>query len=388
MASAGGGVGPPRLWYHPPVLRILVDYRPALRQRTGVGEYAHHLAAALARRQDDARVTLFSSSWKDRLAPDVVAGAAVIDARVPVSVLNFTWHRLSWPPVENFGAHADVTWSLHPLRMPTLHAAQAVTVHDLYFLDHPEATTREVRRDYPSLAARHAASADAVIANSDYTRRLAASRLGIQADRITVCYPGAPPWRVREEPAAPGPILHVGTIEPRKNVKALIDGYLTLVAEAPVIPPPLMFAGRVAGPLAALAGAEERTLRPRGVKFLGYVSDDERLRLYREASMLVIASWDEGFGLPALEAMTIGLPVVAANRGSLPEVLGDAGLLVDPDAPRELAAAMRRLLEDPELRRQQAARGVARARDFSWDASATRLLGAFREALERRAARP
>jgi glycosyltransferase involved in cell wall biosynthesis len=90
-----------------------------------------------------------------------------------------------------------------------------------------------------------------------------------------------------------------------------------------------------------------------------------------------------GFGLPALEAMTIGLPVVAANRGSLPEVLGASGILVDPDDPAGIADAMQRLLEDPALRREQAARGVARASDFSWETSAARLAGAFQEALVR-----
>ena len=103
--------------------------------------------------------------------------------------------------------------------------------------------------------------------------------------------------------------------------------------------------------------------------------------------MLVVPSADEGFGIPVLEAMTIGLPVVAAGRGSLPEVLGDGGLLVDPDEPTGFAAVMRRLLEDPVLRREQAARGVARASHFSWDRSAERLLGAFRDAVARRQAR-
>jgi glycosyltransferase involved in cell wall biosynthesis len=359
-------------------LRILVDYRPALRQRTGVGEYGHNLAAALVRRHDT-EITLFSSSFKDRLSPDAVPGATTLDARVPVGVLNLAWHRLGWPPVENLGANADVVWSLHPLLIPARRAARVVTVHDLYFLDHPEGTSREIRRDYPSLAGPHARRADAVVVNSEYTKGLVVSRLGVAPDHITVCYPGAPAWRVREEPVAPGPVLHIGTVEPRKNVQAVIDGYLALAARHPN-PPPLLFAGRVEKPVELPPGSQQ-------VRFLGYVSDEERLRLYREASMLVIASWDEGFGIPALEAMTIGLPVVAANRGSLPEVLGTAGTLVDPDAPAEIAAAMRRLLEDPALRREHAARGVARASHFSWDASAARLVEAFRGAVTRRVAR-
>lgn len=376
------------MWYDPAVLRILVDYRPALRQRTGVGEYAHNLAAALVRLGGDTHVTLFSSSWKDRLPPGVMPGVATVDARVPVSLLNLAWHRLGWPPVETFGAEPDVVWSLHPLVIPTLSAAQVVTVPDLYFLDHPEATEREVRRDYPTLAGPHARRADAVIAISEYTKGLVTRRLGVPEDRVTVCYPGAPAWRVREEPVTPGLILHVGTIEPRKNVASIIRGYSRLAADGRPVPP-LVFAGRVATPPAPpAAGSAEAGLFRERIRFLGYVNDEERLRLYREASMLVIASWDEGFGLPVLEAMTIGLPVVAANRGSLPEVLGDAGLLVDADDPAALAQAMRRLLEDPVLRREQAAKGVKRARDFSWDASAVRLRSAFETAISRRGARP
>jgi len=368
-------------------LRILLDYRPALRQRTGVGEYAHNLAGALCRLTPDDEVTLFSSSWKDRLKSGALPGASTIDRRIPVSVLNFAWHRLGWPPVERLGAAADVAWSLHPLVMPSRRAAQVVTVHDLYFLDHPEATTREVRRDYPALAAAHVRRADGVIANSEYTRGLIEARLGIPADRITVCYPGAPAWRVREEPSKPGPILHVGTIEPRKNVEALIRAYLALAREHPETPP-LVLAGRIASSVARLAAgdAQGELFRTR-VRFAGYVSDAERLQLYRDASMLVIASSDEGFGLPALEALTIGLPVVASRRGSLPEVLGEAGLLVNPDDTVALSGAMLRLLSDEDLRRAQAAKGVSRARHFNWDESAGRLRTAFEHALSRKAGR-
>jgi glycosyltransferase involved in cell wall biosynthesis len=364
-------------------LRILLDYRPALRQPTGVGEYAHHLAAALQGQLEDGEdLTLFSSSWKDRLPANAVPGAASLDLRVPVQLLNLAWHRLEWPPVERLGARADVVWSLHPLLMPSRRAAQFVTVHDLYFLDHPEATAREVRRDYPVLAGAHARRAAGVIVNSEYTREQVMSRLQVPGEKVTVCSPGAPAWPRRAEPSRAGPILHVGTIDPRKNVDAVIKAYLALARRTPDVPP-LVFAGRVV-PLATLLAADDHELFRRKVVFAGYVDDQERLRLYREASMLVMASSDEGFGIPALEAMTIGLPVVAVRRGALPEVLGDAGLLVDADDPLALAAAMRRVLEDAVLRNELADRGVARARRFNWDTSAGRLLQAFREGLARR----
>ena len=363
-------------------MRILLDYRPALRHRTGVGEYAHQMATALARQAGtDDRVVLFSSSWKDRLPPGVVPGAEGIDARVPVSVLNLAWHRLERPVVETFAGPVDVAWSMHPLLMPASSAAQVVTIHDLFFLDHPEATAREIRRDYAPLAASHAARADAVIAVSQYTRQQAIDRLGIDAERIAVCPSGTSGSAPRPIPQAGGPILHLGTVEPRKNVSALIDAYAELTRTHPA-PPPLFFAGRIEG--SQPAGAE-------GVHFLGYVSEEEKTRLLWDAMVVVVPSLDEGFGIPALEAMTLGVPVIAAARGALPEVVGDAGLLVDGATPEEfgrsLAAALARIVDDQALRHELAARGIARAKRFTWDASAARARAALAAAVTRRKAR-
>lgn len=371
-------------------VRILLDYRPALRNRTGVGEYAHQMATILARQAGTRdRITLFSSSWKDRLAPDAVPGAQTLDARVPVSILNYTWHRLGWPPVELLGAETDVVWSMHPLLMPARDAARVVTIYDLYFLDHPEATVREVRRDYADLAGDHARRADGVVVISEYTRDQVATRLGVPLDRITVCRPGAPSWAPRAEPPVPGPILHVGTVEPRKNLSALIKAYGQLVRLRPDAPP-LVFAGRVEPHATILIDHDAEVHRER-VRYLGYVSEDERMRLYREASMLVVPSLDEGFGLPALEAMTLGLPVVAAARGSLPEVIGDAGLLVEEEHPATfpaaVAGAMARLLDEPDLRHELAQRGVERSRMFDWDTSAARAREALAAAIGRREGR-
>jgi hypothetical protein len=121
-------------------LRILLDYRPALRERSGVGEYIHEIAAALMRRlgPSDA-LTLFSSSWKDRLDARI-PGARVVDARVPVRLLNLAWHRLGWPPIERLAGPIDIAHSAHPLLMPARAATQIVTIYDLDFLDHPERT--------------------------------------------------------------------------------------------------------------------------------------------------------------------------------------------------------------------------------------------------------
>jgi len=189
----------------------------------------------------------------------------------------------------------------------------------------------------------------------------------------------------RAQPSTAGPVLHVGSWETRKNIPALQKAYLDVVRERPGTPP-LVFAG-ASGSFASLQSAEDTELLRAHTRVTGYVAHEEKLRLYREASMLVMASVDEGFGIPALEAMTIGLPVVASKRGALPEVLGPAGLLFDPDEKGALSAAIRRVLDEPALRQDLARRGIERARQFNWDASARIARRALDAAVDRRRAR-
>ena len=365
-------------------MRILIDYRPALVQRTGVGEYTHELAHALLPQLPAGdSLTLFSSSWTDRLEPERLPGASIIDVRVPVRLLNLAWHRLEWPPVERFAGPLDVAHSMHPLLMPSTAAAQVVTIYDLFFLGDATGTATEIERDYPALVGDHARRADAVIVISEYTASEVRTRLGVQPERIALCPPGAPPWPQRSQLPAGGPILYIGSPERRKNVPGLLRAYGRLRDRWPEAPR-LLLAGRPPDRGSEIQALIRRPPCYPHARHLGYVTDDQRQQLYREASLLVVPSLDEGFGMPALEAMTVGVPVVAASRGALPEVVGDGGLLVDPTDEEALADAMLRMLTDATLAQGSVARGFDRARAYSWQASAARLLGAYSEALARR----
>lgn len=371
-------------------MRVLVDYRPALRQRTGVGEYVRNLVGAFARHPASAgdEISIFTSSWKDRPADGLSRelGVRVIDRRVPVRVLNYLWHRHEWPPVEALGTAADVVHAAHPLLIPTRRAAQVVTVHDLFFMTNPESTTAEIRRDYAALAPHHALRADAIVANSNYTASLVQSTFGVPRRAIHVCPPGVPVWQrlgCRPNLPADGYVLFIGTLEARKNVGALLDAYERLVARRGDTPP-LVLAGQATP---AADGWLQRISRPPlapHVRHVGYVDDKEQL--YAGARLVVVPSLDEGFGLPVLEAMSAGVPVIAANRGALPEVLGDAGLLVDPDDAEQFAAAIERMLTDSCAARAADA-GLVRARQFSWQSAAQSLRGAYEAAIESRRSR-
>lgn len=370
-------------------MRILLDYRPALRQRTGVGEYVHELARALVATTPgpDEALVLFSASWKDRLDPKVIPGAEVVDRRIPVRWLNLMWHRLGWPQVERLaGPGLDVVQSMHPLMIPSRKAARIVTVHDLDFLDHPERTRAEIRRDYPVLASAHARAADRVVVNSRDTAQQVEARLGVPAEQISVVHPGAPAWIPREREPASGYLLFLGTLEPRKNLAALLDAYEQVLATAPDVPP-LKIAGQAGREAAALVARVTRPPLAGRVSLAGYIQPAHREDLYRGALALVIPSHTEGFGIPALEAMTAGVPVIATRRGALPEVIGDAGILTEPDA-ESLARSLTEVLASPGRRQAMREAGLIQSRKFQWRQSAQVLRTAWALAVEtRRSAR-
>jgi glycosyltransferase involved in cell wall biosynthesis len=366
-------------------MRIVFDYRPALRHRSGVGEYVHQVARAMRRAFPEDELTLFTSSLRDRPSPDLAAimpGAQISDHRLPVSMVNLAWHRCEWPPVEwCVGGSCDVAFSPHPLLLPARRAAQVVMIHDLDFMVHPERTVREIRRDYPQLAGMHANRAHKLIVPSQYTANQVMHMLAVAPEKIAICPPGKPAWAVPAPVArANGYLLFVGTLEPRKNVAALLRAYHRLLA-GPSPPPRLTIAG------AAGAAADDvfrlLTAAPlaRHVDYLGYVADDERQRVYEGARALIVPSFDEGFGMPALEAMSLGIPVIASNRGALPELVGDAGLLVDPTDDGAIADAIDRVLSDDRLSETLQRRGFARARHFTWDATAALVRDAFVDAV-------
>jgi glycosyltransferase involved in cell wall biosynthesis len=385
-------------------VRALIDYRPALRQRSGVGEYTHQLVKALLGAYPaDApdrplELTLFSSSWKDRLtlADGELPGAATIDRRVPVRLLNLAWHRLAWPKAETLtGRVFDVTHSLHPLMLPSRAAAHVVTIHDLDFLVHPERTRAEIRRDYPALARDHAHRADRIVVPSQFTGGEVERRLGLPSERISICPPGAPDWPPRERlPADGGYVLFLGTLEPRKNVGSLLDAYERFITgpagrlrQGDGSPPtrnvpPLVLAGQATEASRPWLDRIARAPLHGVVRHIGYVDPSKRRELYEGARLLVQPSFEEGFGLPVLEAMTLGVPVIAANRGALPEVLGDAGAVVDPERPEQLASAIERMIDDEAFAAACAAKGTLRARQFRWDLTARRMYEAYQLAID------
>ena len=185
---------------------------------------------------------------------------------------------------------------------------------------------------------------------------------------------------------ADGYVLFIGTLEPRKNLGVLLDAYERLLARGGGVPPLRIAGGKGPGAPAWLERIASAPLAGH-VEYVGYVADDAREALFAGARTLVLPSLDEGFGLPALEAMAAGIPVVASNAGALPEVTGDAAVLFNPSDPDALADSLSRLATDDAWAFERASAGLTRAKAFTGDAAARALGRAYDDAVARRGRR-
>lgn len=369
-------------------LRIAVDIRPFYEPLTGIGWYLHHLIHEIAKHDDVQLVLVGDARITDdgpRLHTEFPANAEMLtyDLRgVPQS-------RLSRPLTA--GAYVllmevsgcDVFFGSNYF-LPRLHSAIArrrvVTVHDLTYKRFPELLQAETLENLERHMAREIAWADAVICVSESTRRDLLRYYAIDPSRAVTVLSGLAP-----SPAGPRPahlperyILFVSTVEPRKNLRVLLDAFERL-RRAGEYDGSLVVVGRI--------GWKSEDLLPRlrqpGTVHLDYVPAGELAAIYANAEAFVFPSVYEGFGFPLLEAMSHGVPTIAARSSSLPEIGGDAALFFEHDDVDELTRLIRRATSEETLRRDLAARGRARAAQFSWARAAEETLAVLRRVAER-----
>jgi glycosyltransferase involved in cell wall biosynthesis len=358
-------------------------------RQTGVSRYISNLLPALAQAAsgDDVRLTVF--------APPGVSLPASFPALPPVTLVNSVLPtsqpipRIFWEqfvgPLAIARHRPDVM--LCPLNVVPLLAPcpTVVTVHDLAFIRLK--THRRSRRSYLSHMTRRSVRRSAhVIAVSDFTRQEVIELLGTPPARVTTVRNGCDPWFFprpaaeiavwRTEHKLPDPfLLFVGTLEPRKNLVGLIQAYAEFRKSHPI---PLIVVGAPGWRYTPILDVVRSLGLEDHVRFEGFVSDQDLPFYYASATALIYPSFYEGFGLPPLEAMAMGTPVVTSNVSSLPEVAGDAAILVSPQSRTELTAAMVRVVTDGPLRARLIAAGLERVGQFNWEAAAESVMGILR----------
>jgi len=395
-------------------MRIGIDITSAVRQGAGIGRFTRELIRALLALDSPHKYSLFAASGglprgitEPRLAyvtqPAFARNLQRPKERGELSAicnlqflsddwLHRIWHRARLPiPIETAIGRVDLFHEPDFVLPPTLPGTPTVlTVHDLTFIRDPESAFPRLRRYLSRVVPRSVARATHVLADSAATRNDLIALFHTSPDKITVLYGGVDarftPVRDPERWAAVRAkynigldpfILGIGTLQPRKNFRRLVQAFSHLRPPAFASDLKLVIAGGK-GWLYNDIFAEVKRLGLEGrVLFPGFVDDDDLPALYSTADVLAFPSIYEGFGLPILEAMACGTPVVTSITSSLPELAGDAALLVEPTDVDAIAAALRHLLQEADLRRKLVAAGFDQARKFTWEKAAAQLLDIY-----------
>ena len=378
-------------------MTIYFDVSAAVHRRAGLGRYAESLGHALLPTLGD-RLAFF---YNAEAGVEPVEGLAHVPART-VSLGYKPWRMLVWlgqllrVPFNRLLPGAALYHATEHLLMPLRRVPTVLTVHDLIFRRYP-AHHKPLNRWYLNLTMPlFCRRASHIIAVSEQTKRDVMAAYGVPAAKITVIYEAASPAfapqpeaavaAVRERYGLPARyLLSVGTIEPRKNLGRVLAAFEQLRAEDLV--DALVIVGKKGWLYDDFFARLDRSPVRESVIFPGWVADADLPAVYAGASALAFPSEFEGFGLPVLEAMACGAAVVCSNTSSLPEVAGDAALLVDPLDTDALTVALRRVLSEPGLASALRRRGAAQAGRFSWTRTAQETVAVYEQILARPSAR-
>ena len=397
-------------------MRIGIDYTSAVTQGAGIGRYTRELLrAVLAQSSQNTYSLFYASPQKMRPAEFGIPPAGFLIRRLPFhdKWLMRVWQRLRLPiPVELIIGKVDLFHSPDFTLPPTLPGVPTLlTVHDLSFIRDPDSAWPSLRAFLNEAVPRSVKRAFHVLADSQATKNDLIELLGTPAEKITVLYSGverrfapvrdqAQIDRVCAKYDLPRPfILSVGTLQPRKNYGRLIEAFGQFInMPQPSTSPHSVHAlsaergraGRdassdfhlvITGGKGWLYESIFEQVKQSGLEghmhFPGFVDDDDLPALYSAADLFSYVSLYEGFGLPLLEAMACGTPVIGSSTSSLPEVIGEAGLQVDPRSVDEIASALQQMIAHPELREKSIGLGLERAQLFTWEKAARKLLTVY-----------
>ncbi len=372
-------------------MRIGIDARSVLKQRTGVGNYTYNLIQHLSQQDRENQYVLFYShhlNIKSAIPEIKNPNFESKFIRFPNKLLNLMWGTVKLPKIDWLVGEVDLYHSPNYTLNILGRGKSLMTIHDLSFLAYRQFSLASGRWHYAFKIKNYAKKTDAIITDSQSTKSEVLKYLKVPEEKIHViylgCSEGFQPFpesekkqKIREKYNIKGDfILYVGTLEPRKNLKGLICAYDRSRAKEDFL---LVLAGGKGWKYKHIFRLVKRLKLEDRVIFTGYMSDSDLPALYNSASVFVYPSFYEGFGLPPLEAMACGTPVIVSHTTSLPEVVGNAGVYVDPSDIEQISTSIDTVLSDTELRQTLRERGLKRAKLFSWGKTAKETIMLYKQ---------
>ncbi len=373
-------------------MRLALDTTSLIGARTGVGTFTAELLARLAPRPD-LDVTAFAVTRRGAkaMAAELPPGVTAVHRPMVARPLRWCWTRSDHPPIEWWTGAVDVVHGPNFVVPPARRAAEVVTVHDLTCIRFPEMCTPDVLQ-VPGLLRRAIARGAWVHTVSEFVAAEVVDAFDVDPSRVVAVPNGAPAFMSAAE-ALTAPARHaiagtdryvlaLGTLEPRKDIPTLVRAFDELADDDPELV--LVLAGPDGWGAEQVTAAIAAARHGRRIRRLGWVDDRTRTALLVGAEVVAYTSVYEGFGLPPLEALASGTPVVATRAGALPEVLGDAAEWADTGDPSSVAGALRKVLDDPARRADIVETGHGRLAAYSWDRTADGVVALYQRAADAR----
>lgn len=368
-------------------MKIVFDAGPLYSQKTGIGHYTYNLIKEISTQNIDNEIILFSrrsyKKSKKKQIDDINLTGTNIDyvfQPLPNRIYRATRKIFGFPHMETFTGQVDIAHGTNFLPLPSGRSKTVVTIHDCSFMVFPEYASKDTLRVLTKKIPRIIHEVDVILTDSNHARKEVIEIFDAPENKVNVVYAAASEiYRPLEQfnkndiqnafsKGFPY-ILYVGTIEPRKNISCLIKAF-NLYKKNTGDPIKLVISGRLGWLYEDITTEVERSKFKNDIIFSGYVSNDDMPKLYNGAELFVYPSFYEGFGMPPLEAMQCGVPVITSNCSALPEVVGEAAILIDPEDYVNLATQIEKVLCSSKLRKVMVENGLKQANKFSWAKSA------------------
>lgn len=373
-------------------MKVALELQPCCGNRSGIGQYTYEIAKRV-HDQDNLEFcgNLFNFLSRNDNA-EALSGIHMpiqISTLFPYGIYRRIWNVFPVPYGSLFQSKADLNVFFNYIVPPRIEGKVITTIHDMTYLRFPETMERRNLKRLKNGIQHSVKRSNRILTDSEFSKREIVELLSVPEHKVSVvsCAPSltsdvAPFADLKQKYKITHPyVLYVGTIEPRKNLSRLVNAFAQL-KERENLPHQLVLAGGKGWENEDIYQTVDKMFHNGEVIFTGYVTNAEKNALYQNAELFVFPSLYEGFGIPPLEAMTFGCPVVSSNAASLPEVVGDAAELVDPMNVESIADGMWKVLSDDLYRAELVQKGYKQAKKFNWDGSAKKLMQICREVLE------